>query len=131
MKRKEEYNKKVQGKVGGLDLVQADLNAEFVINKAGAKVYKDLSKHNELEIPSLNSDAENGKVYDVLSIGIMPPGVPIATIKIGDLPVAFRLPSELVGWCKHSMGLAMQGVKIFPAEVEFGFLNGRYYAELV
>lgn len=131
MNRKNQYNKNVKGKVGGLDVVNADPNADFVINKAGAKVYKDLSKHNELEIPLLNSDAESGKVYEVLSIGIMPPGVPIATVKIGDLPVAFRLPSELVGWCQHSMGLAMQGVKIFPAKAEFGLLNGRYYAELV
>lgn len=131
MSRKDNYNKNVKGIVGGLDLVNANKNSEYVVNKAGAKVYKDLSKHNVLEIPTLNNESEQGKIYEVLSIGMMPPGIAIATVKNGDLPVAFRLPSELAGWCQHSMGLAMQGVKIFPAKVEFGVLNGRCYAELV
>ncbi|XID95019.1 hypothetical protein ACF3MZ_11105 [Paenibacillaceae bacterium WGS1546] len=130
MKRKEQYNKNVKGKVGGLDVVNADPNADFVINKAGAKVYKDLTKHNVLEIPSLNNQSENGKVYEVLSVGVMS-GTPFATVKIGDLPVAFRLPNDLVGWCQHSMSFAMQGIKLFPTKVEFGQLNGRHYAELV
>lgn len=130
MTRKDQYNKNVKGKIGSVDVVKTDPNAEFVINKAGAKVYKDLSKHNVLEIPSLSSPSENGKVYEVLSVGVMS-GTPFTTVKIGDLPVAFRLPPDLVGWCQQSMGMAMQGVKLFPTEVEFGHLNGRYYAELV
>jgi hypothetical protein len=28
------------------------------------------------------------------------------------------------------MGMAMSGVKFFPAKVEFGVLNARHYAEL-
>ncbi|WP_338842168.1 hypothetical protein [Paenibacillus glucanolyticus] len=130
MNRKKQYKKNVKGNFGGLDVVGVNPNADYVINKAGAKVYKDLSKHDVLEIPSLNSDAESGKVYEVLSVGIMS-GTPFATVKIGDLPIAFRLPADLVGWCQHSMGLAMQGVKLFPTKVEFGQLNERYYAELV
>jgi phosphoribosylcarboxyaminoimidazole (NCAIR) mutase len=88
MSRKDDYKKSVKGKMGGLDVVSTNPNSEFVINKAGAKVYIDLSKHNELEIPILANEHESGKVYEVLSVGMMPPGIAIATVKVGDLPVA-------------------------------------------
>ncbi|MCR8845300.1 hypothetical protein NQ117_16570 [Paenibacillus sp. SC116] len=130
MNRKDGYNKDVKGKIGGLDVVKDDFNAEFVINKAGAKIYKDLARHCILEIPTLKNQAGNGKVYEVLSVGVMS-GIPIATVKIGGLPVTFRLPPDLIGWCQHSMGIAMQGVRLFPTKVEFGQLNGRHYAELI
>lgn len=120
-----EYNKNVKGKLGGLDVLGASDN-DFVINKASAKVYRDLSKHN-----GLLDEKDSGKVYEVLSVGIVPPGLPIASVKIGDLPLAFKLPCDLTPWVQTSMAMAMQGIKVFPARVEFGKLNGRFYAEVL
>lgn len=107
--------------------------ADFVVNKAGGKVYMDLSKHDTLKIPVLVNDRAKGVVYEVLSVGVAGSqrGL-IATIKKPNKSVVvYRLPEELRGWVEHSMGLSVMGIKTFPSKVEFGVLSGRTYAEFL
>lgn len=130
MKRKNhQYIKNVKGKLGGLDIVDVT-NNDFIINKAGAKVYRDLSKLSVLQIPTLSNEKQQGVLFDILSVGLMPPGIPIVTVKLEDRPIAFRLPQELSTWAQTSIGMALEGINVFPAKVEFGKLKNRYYAEI-
>lgn len=107
--------------------------ADFIVNKAGAKIYKDVSKHELLKVPVLLNSGAKGIVHNVLSVGIV--GMqrePIATIeKSNGEVVAYRLPHALTGWVEHCMGMKLQGIDMFPSEFEFGELNGRVYAEML
>ncbi|WP_174732989.1 hypothetical protein [Mesobacillus harenae] len=105
--------------------------AEYVVNKAGAKVYTDISKHEVLAIPTLKSTAEQGALYKVLSVGMHRKQTPIATVKKGNGAKAYILPEELHGWALNVLMTSADGVKMFPATVEFGVLNGRSYAEIL
>lgn len=107
--------------------------ADFVVNRAGAKIYMDVSKHEVLKIPVLMNDKTKGVVHEVLSVGVVgAQRALIATIKKSNKNVvAYRLPEELRGWAEHSMGMSAMGVKFFPTKVEFGILNGRTYAEVL
>lgn len=107
--------------------------ADFIVNKAGAKIYKDLDKHVVLKVPVLLNEKEKGVVHNVLSVGILgSQRVPIVTVKDPNGKVrAYRLPHELVGWVENSMGMKLQGIEMFPAKVEFGKLKDRVYAEIL
>lgn len=107
--------------------------ADFIVNKAGAKIYKDINKHEILKVPVLLDEKANGVVHQVLSVGFLGgEREPIVTIKESNgESVAYRLPHELIGWVENFMGLKLQGVDMFPAEVEFGILNSRAYAEIL
>ncbi|MFF2459092.1 hypothetical protein [Peribacillus simplex] len=39
--------------------------------------------------------------------------------------------SELIGWVEDSIGMKLQGIDMFPVEVEFGKLNDSVYAEIL
>jgi hypothetical protein len=107
--------------------------ADFIVNKAGAKIYKDISKHKVLKVPVLLDNNAKGVVHKVLSVGTL--GLqrePIVTVKKSNGEVvAYRLPHSLTGWVEHSMGMKLQGINMLPAEVEFGERNGRVYAEIL
>ncbi|HBO5951995.1 MULTISPECIES: hypothetical protein [Bacillus subtilis group] len=107
--------------------------ADFIVNKAGAKVYKDINKHRVLNAPALSNESEKGTVYNVLSVGILGgQREPIVTVKETDGEVVvYRLPYDLVGWVENFMGMKLHGIDSFPAKVEFGKLNGRVYAEIL
>lgn len=100
--------------------------SEFTINKAGAKIYSDVSKHKELQI-------EDAVKYNVLSLGIVgSQRTAFATIKEKDGTVsAYRLPHQLDEWVQLSLMMSAQGVNSFPSEVEFGKIDGRIYAEIL
>lgn len=105
--------------------------ADFIVNKAGAKVYLDVNKHELLEIPVLKNDGEQGVIYHVLSVGIGRQGIPTVTIKNSNKKaLVYRLPMELQGWVQSSTGMAMQGINPFPSKVEFGEINDTIYAHL-
>lgn len=105
---------------------------EFILNKVGAKIYKDINKHSILEIPTLDGGREKGAIYEVLSVGMFPSGNPLITIKNDrNEVIAYKLPEELHGWCQSIINIAMTGVKIVPSRIEFGILNGKYYAEIL
>jgi hypothetical protein len=44
--------------------------SDYIVNKAGAKVYSDVNKHAVLKVPLLKKESENGVVHDVLSVGM-------------------------------------------------------------
>jgi len=107
--------------------------ADFIVNKTGAKIYKDINKHDVLKVPVLLDEKAQGIVHNVLSVGILGgQREPIVTVKESNGKViAYRLPNELVGWVENSVGMKLQGIDMFPAKVEFGKLNGRVYAEIL
>ena len=115
------------------DLKEGITMTDFIVNKAGAKIYKDINKHETLKVPVLLDEKAKGIVHKVLSVGILgEQREPIATIKKSNgESVAYRLPHDLYGWVENFMGLQLQGVDMFPAEVEFGILNNRAYAEIL
>ncbi|WP_379051156.1 hypothetical protein [Metabacillus endolithicus] len=80
-------------------------------------------------MPKLNSPAEEGVVYEVLSVG-MNGRTPIATVKEGSKAIAYTLPTDLFGWVQNFMMMSQDGVKLLPAKIEFGILEGRAYAEI-
>lgn len=105
--------------------------ADFIMNKAGAKVYLDANKHELLEIPVLKNDGEKGVIYQVLSVGMGRQGIPTVTIKNANKKaIVYRLPTELQGWVQSAMGMAMQGLNPFPTKVEFGKIDDTIYAHL-
>lgn len=106
---------------------------DFVINKAGAKIYKDINKHEVLKVPVLVNENAQGIVHTVLSVGVLGgQREPIITVKESSEKVtAYRLPRDLTDWVQHWMGMTLQGIDMFPAEVEFGRLNDRIYAEIL
>lgn len=106
--------------------------ADFIVNKAGAKVYLDANKHELLAIPVLKNDEERGVIHHVLSVGIGKQGIPTVTIKNPNKKaLVYRLPPELQGWVQSSTGMAMQGLNPFPSSVEFGKTDGTIYAHFL
>ena len=122
------YQQNVVGKIGKLDLVSVSGNGDHIINARGGKVYHDLNKHAFLEIP------ESGKAYEVLSVGnhqFNHSGL-VATVKVGDLVQVFQLPKDYAGWVESLRSASMMGMKLLPANVEFGKRDdGNYYAEIL
>lgn len=105
---------------------------DFIVNKAGAKVYLDANKHELLEIPALKNDGERGVVHHVLSVGIGRQGVPTITIKNpNNKALVYRLPMELQEWVQASIGMARQVPNLFPTNVEFGEIDNTIYAHLL
>ncbi|TCI58560.1 hypothetical protein [Exiguobacterium sp. SH0S2] len=100
--------------------------SEFVVNKAGAKLYSDVSKHEELQI-------KESKIYHVLSVGVVGgQRTAIATIKEDDgSAVVYRLPYQLDDWVQSSVVMAHGGLDLFPSDVEFGVIDERIYAEIL
>lgn len=105
--------------------------SDYIVNKAGAKIYSDVNKHAVLKVPALKKESENGVVHDVISVGMVQNGIALITIKQNGDAVAYRLPPELMQWAQSAVGMAMSGMKAFPAKVEFGILKGRCYAEIL
>lgn len=107
--------------------------ADFIVNKAGAKIYKDINRHEILKVPILLDEKAKGVVHHVLSAGFLGgEREPIVTIKESNGEVvAYRLPNDLFGWVENSMGMKLQGIDMFPANVEFGKLNNRVFAEIL
>ena len=46
-------------------------------------------------------------------------------------PVCYRLPQELSDWAYTVIGIANMGENLFPAQVTFSKINGRYYADIL
>ncbi|MGE7762166.1 hypothetical protein [Peribacillus sp. NPDC097895] len=100
---------------------------DFLVNKAGAKIYNDTNKHEILKVPVLLNEKSKGVIHQVLCLGYLGgQREPIITIKesSGEI-VAYRLPHNLYGWVANLMGLKLEGVDMFPAKVEFGILKDK------
>lgn len=97
--------------------------SDFIVNKAGARIYNDVNKHALLEIPVIANENEKGICYKVLSIGMVRTGIPIITIQKNESAIAYKLPVELIEWAQTAIGMAMSGMKSLPANIEFGVLK--------
>lgn len=124
----ENYQQNLVGRIGGIDLVAVSESDEFVINDRGGKVYKDISKHDQLVI------TKEGNEYHVLSAGFnMWNDDPQAMVTIeenGD-SVVYLLPNEYEGWINHLQELSLAGMKLLSSVVEFSSVNGNYVADFV
>lgn len=105
----------------------------------------------EITLPTLRSPSETGSRYKVYKAGFLAanevdstkagiqaqkvPGgkvlLPTITIDSSGERQLCRLPTDLADWVMSCMSSAMAGLKPFPAQVEFGYLDGRSYAEFL
>lgn len=127
--KKQQYQERVFGQIGGVDLVRASSSDEFIVNARGGKIYMDIEKHSFLDIPN----SIDGTAYEVLSVGThMKSNTPIATVKSGDLIQVYRLPADLGDWVQDLAAQSVMGIKPLPGKVEFGTRDsGRYYAKVL
>lgn len=105
---------------------------EFYYNQRGAKCYFDYTRQGYLDIPKLKSNKEHGVIYRVLSVGFFGKnGQPCVTIYKDEQAQCLLLPKALSDWAFDMVALSNSGGNFFPSEVEFGYINGRYYAEIL
>ena len=95
------------------------------LNQRGGKVYFDLRKQPALPFH------EGSQTFFVLSVGVDQNLTPTATILQEGEPVCFRLPDELCEWACSVVGMAAMGMNLFPENVTFSYINGRYYVDIL
>ena len=100
-------------------------NKEFYINGKGAICYFDYNRHKYLLI-------KNGSTkYHVLSVGLFGKfEKACVTIRTESGPVLYLLPDQLLPWAFDMVALANAGMDLFPTDVIFTFVKGKYYVDL-
>lgn len=86
-----------------------------------------------LDLPILESPQAKGTVVDVERVATTPgdgPSSPMAWIETPAGEV-LRLPESLFDWACDTVAIALGVGNPFPAQVEFGILDGRAYAEII
>lgn len=122
-RRLEEHFNRIHNKLP-VEPVVPETDEYFRDNK-GAKIYFDVNKQPELVIN------EGHTKYLVLSVGFDKDGNPLATIASEPENKCFRLPEQLSEWAMTVIGMANMGENLFPSEVVFSLINGRYYADIL
>ena len=102
-----------------------DTKHEFFLNQRGAKVFFDIEKQPTLLIN------EGSYTVMVLSVGMSNMALPLVTILKDREPVCYRLPQELNEWAYTVIEMANIGENLFPAQVIFSNINGKYYADIL
>lgn len=64
-------------------------------------------------------------------MGIGKAGCPLITVLEKGRPICYRLPGELGDWAYTVVGMADMGENLFPAQVMFSNIDGKYYADLL
>jgi len=98
---------------------------ESYLNQRGGKVYFDSKKQPLLPLYG------SFQTFEVLSVGVDQNFTPTVTVLKDGEPVCFRLPEELSKWACNVVGMALMGIKIFPAKVTFSKVNGQYFADVL
>lgn len=57
--------------------------------------------------------------------------MPLVTIEKDNKPLCFVLPAEYKEWALTVVGMSNLGENMFPAEVIFSLIDGRYYADIL
>jgi hypothetical protein len=106
----------------------------------------DWEKLDEVSLPKIKRPADKGAFYVALKVGILftpnasdysatrykgHPYLPTITIQVDTATRILRLPLDLAPWAFDAVALAHSGLLSFPAEIEFGILKNRVYAEYV
>lgn len=104
----------------------------IIVNAAGAKIYKDISKHEFLRMPVLFNEKAKGFVYDVLSFEMNDEKDAIVTVReLNREAIAYRLPNDLNEWVMDFIGLRLKGIISRPLKVEFSIFNRKAYAKII
>lgn len=94
-------------------------------NQKGAKCYINYRKH---KILCINNQSTK---YTVLSVGFFGKTEKACiTILDNNTPTCYLLPDELMEWALSVVAIANYGVNLFPSIVEFGIIQGHFYAEI-
>ena len=113
------------GTIGSLPVDKVDNDADFIVNRQGAVVFKDESKQPVLEI------SEGSVIKTVLSVGFSGTHKPMATIQEDDGVVCYILPNWYLDWCQTCVGMSMNGMNLFPSDVVFSLNDGKYSADIL
>ena len=113
------------GTIGVLPVYNNGEDPDFFVNQRGAVVFKDESKQPVLEIP------EGSMIKTVLSVGISKTYKPMATIQEDEGAICYLLPDRYLDWCQVCIGLAVNGVNFFPADVEFSRSGDKFAADIL
>lgn len=114
-----------QGMIGCLPVYKSDKHVDFIVNSRGAVVFKDESKQPVLEIP------EGSTIKHVLLVGFSKTKHALVTVQDNDGAICYVLPNEYERWCRDCVAMSMQGMTIFPSDVEFSLINGKYSADIL
>ena len=95
------------------------------MNQRGGKVYFDSKKQPLLPLHGVS------QTFEVLSVGVDQNFTPTVTVLEDGESVCFRLPEELSEWACNVVGMALMGIKLFPAKVTFSKNEGQYIAEIL
>lgn len=115
------FTPKNPGNIPIIEIVRE--NEDYFYNKAGAKIYYDLSKH-----PILNFQEEE-IIYEILSVGFWDEmRIPCITVKEKETIRCYKLPDELAGWVETCVALSYIDRNLFPAKVKFTKRGNKYYA---
>lgn len=102
------------------------INPKSYVNQKGAICYFDYNIHDYLPIKEGQSN------YHVLSVGFFGKNEKAcATVETENGPVMYLLPDQLMSWSFDMVALANRGIKLFPSDVIFSCINGKYYVNLV
>jgi hypothetical protein len=120
------------------------MNNHFVTT---AKDWFDLQ---EIHAPTLKNEREVGNKMNIIKVGLVLANIedckelgllqdidyegkihlPTVVARTKKKEILFRLPLELSGWAEQSVAMAQMGLNAFPSVVEFGVLNGGFFAEI-
>ena len=118
------YNK--TGMKEGLPVYKYDGKNDFIVNSKGAVVFMDESKQPVLEIP------EGSITKRVLSVSFSFNHAPLVTIQETEGPICYRLPDCYEDWCMYNFYYRVtSGVNVFPSDVMFSLIGGKYSANIL
>lgn len=120
-------NSKVKqiGMIGALPVDNVDKNADFIVNRKGAVVFKDESKQPVLDI------SEGSVIKTVLSVGFSGTHKPMVTIQEDNGAICYILPNWYLNWCQTCVSMSMNGMNLFPSDVVFSLNDGKYSADIL
>lgn len=120
------YKKCCMNKRGIRPIIGVDKGADFFVNEKGAVIYVDGFRQPVLEIP------EGSITKTVLSVGFhIALSKPMATIQEKDGAICYILPDWYSDWCQACVEMSINGVSVFPSDVVFSFINGKYSADIL
>ena len=116
---------KQKAKIGALPIDIVDENADFIVNRKGAVIFKDESKQPILDIP------EGSITKKVLSVGLSKNNKPMATIQEDKGAICYVLPNWYSEWCQVCVGMAINGINVFPSDVKFSKKGKQYFVDVL
>lgn len=108
-----------------LPLTEVDLSKEYFIGNSGQKIYKDITKHQYLNL------TQQEQTYYVLNVGITNEGHPTITVKVNKCVECFRVPHQMTEWVLSCIGFANAGDNPFPSYTKFTNINNKIFMDIL